>query len=313
MHPASRVWAALVAVSVTVSSGIASAQATAPVVAEGVDQTPPTMINGIAVDEEGYLWVCDGTGSELLRLEAPGERIVARYGRREGVDGPDDVVVDRDYVYYTAAFTLAGAVAKLDRREGRATTLAPTGLGTNPIAFAPNGKLYAGLSPAVSGVLGQALGANGLYEVDPVTGDYRLLLADDAGMNAFAAVSDGFVYGPHALLNAVMKVEVETGKIETLLADLPIVASVRHNPRDDRLYVLAGETTQPVLLRMARDGSDLQEFARLSEQPDALISSGDNFAFAPDGTIYVTRFLQPLITRVSADGSIVEDFAVGKP
>ena len=283
-------------------------------VSVSVSQAPPLMLNGIAVDEEGYLWVCDGLGSELLKLEAPGRKIVARYGRRQGVDGPDDLVIDRDFVYYTANFTLFNAVAKLDRRSGRARQIAAPATGTNPIAWSPSGKLYVGLTPAASGELGAALGLTGLYEVDPVTGDYELIVADDGGINAFSVGPDGGVYGPHWEATSVVRVDPVSGKITRLNGDVGLASSVRYNALDDHLYVLAGESeTRATLVRMALDGSEMSVFARLSEQPDALLTSADNFAIAPDGTFYVTRFLVPVITRVSADGSVIEDIRVGTP
>lgn len=277
------------------------------------DQTPPQMINGIAVDEAGYLWITDMVGSQLLRLEAPGNVIVGRYGREAGVDGPDDLVLDRDFVYYTAAATLLGAVGKLDRYTGKATTLARTGIGTNPIAWGPDGKLLAGLSPAASGEIGVALGLNGLLEVDPVSGDFKKIVADDKGINAFCYAPDGYVYGPHGLNGtAVLRIDLESGEV-TSLREVTLASSVRYNPLDEHLYVLAGESaTRAILLRMALDGSDFSVFARMSEQPDAIGTSADNFAIAPDGTFYVSRFLSPIITRISADGSAIEDFPVGR-
>lgn len=277
------------------------------------DQTPPQMINGIAVDEEGYLWITDMTGSQLLQLEAPGNTIVARYGREAGVDGPDDLVLDRDFVYYTAAATLLGAVGKLDRHTGKAATLARTGVGTNPIAWGPNGKLLAGLSPAASGEIGVALGLNGLFELDPVSGDFEQIVADDKGVNAFCYAPDGYVYGPHGLNGtAVLRIDLESGEV-TSIREVILASSVRYNPRDEHLYVLAGESaTRAVLLRMALDGSDYSVFARLSEQPDAFGTSADNFAIASDGRFYVSRFLSPIITRISADGSDIADFPVGR-
>lgn len=279
---------------------------------DGTDQTPPLMLNGIAMDEEGYLWVTDMIDSQLLKLEAPGHRIVARYGAEVGVDGPDDLVIDRDYVYYTAAATLSGAVGRLDRRTGKAETLAATGNGINPIAWGPDGKLLAGLSPAASAEIGVALGLTGLFEIDPVSGAFELIVPDDKGVNAFCFAPDGFLYGPHGLNGtAVLRIDIHSGDV-TSIHETNLASSVRYNPRDEHLYVLAAESeTRAVLLRMALDGSDYSVFARLSEQRDAFVVSADNFVIAPDGTFYVTRFLAPVITRVSADGQQIEDIPVG--
>lgn len=271
------------------------------------------MLNGIVVDEEGYLWVADMLDSQLLRLEAPGEKIIARYGRERGVDGPDDLVLDEDFVYYTAAATLFGAVAKLDRKTLEVTTIAATGLGTNPIAWGPHGKLLAGRSPAATRELGVALGLNGLLEVDPDKHKWKTLVADDKGINAFTYAPDGFVYGPHGLNGtAVLRIDLESGEVKTI-HETKLCSAVRYNPRDQHLYALAAESEQrAILLRMALDGSDFSVFARMSELPEAQFISGDNFAIAPDGTFYVTRFQPAIISRISADGSQIDDFYVGK-
>lgn len=277
-----------------------------------VDQSPPAMLNGIAIDEEGVVWIADMLDSQLIGVEMPSGRIVARYGREVGVDGPDDLVVDRDFIYYTAAATLFGATAKLDRNTGRATTIAPTGIGTNPIAWGPHGKLLVGLSPAASAEVGVALGLNGLFEVDPERGTYKLIVEDDKGVNAFCMAPDGYLYGPHGLWGtAVLRINIDSGEVTTV-HETKLASAVRYNPLDDHLYALAGESeTRATLLRMALDGSDFSVFARMSELPDSIGTSADNFAIAPDGTFYVTRFLYPIITRISADGSQVEDLYVG--
>jgi hypothetical protein len=121
------------------------------------------------------------------------------------------------------------------------------------------------------------------------------------------------VYGPHGLNGtAVLRINLASGEV-TSLQPTKLASSVRYNPRDQHLYVLAGESeTRAVLLRMALDGSDFSVFARLSELPDALLVSADNFAIAEDGTFYVTRFLHPIISRVSADGSQIDDLKVGR-
>ncbi|MET0390460.1 MAG: hypothetical protein ABW321_31095 [Polyangiales bacterium] len=305
MSPRTRLW--LVSFAVAATTGVPAHAS------PEVSQTAPVMVNGIVVDDQGHLWVCDGLGSELLELEAPGERILARYGRDVGVDGPDDLVIDHDFVYYTANFTLFNAVAKLDRRTGRAATIAEPALGTNPIAWTPEGKLYVGATPAASGELGAALGITGLYEVDPISGAYALVVADDGGSNGFSVGPDGAVYGPHWTGTSVIRIDPQSGEVRELHKGLQFASSVRYNVRDDRLYVLTGETAyRATLVSMALDGSNSHVFARLSEQPDALLVSADNFAIAPDGTFYVTRFVTPIITRVSADGATIDDFHVGR-
>jgi sugar lactone lactonase YvrE len=152
-----------------------------------------------------------------------------------------------------------------------------------------------------------------LFEVDPASGAFKQIVADDKGINAFCYAPDGHVYGPHGLWGTdVLRIDLESGEV-TSIHDVNLASSVRYNPRDEHLYVLAAESaTRAILVRMALDGSDYSVFARMSDQPDAFMTSADNFAIAPDGTFYVTRFLAPIITRISADGTDIQDFAVGQ-
>lgn len=279
-----------------------------------VDQTPPIMVNGIAIDSQGNLWVANGLGSELLQLDGSGKTILARYGRAQGVDGPDDLALDDDYVYYTANFTLAGAVGRLDRKTGKARTLANTGLGTNPIVRLPSGRLLAGITLGASGGLASLLNLTGLYEVDPTGATpAKRIVKDSKGINAFCVAPDGYAYGP--ALNSVYRIDLKTGASKLLRNDFGFAASVRYNPRDQQLYVLdvapPAHPTKPLLYRMSVDGK-VEKFAVLSEQKGAILPVADNFAIGEDGTFYVTRFLQPVISRVSADGQTSEDIAIGQ-
>lgn len=301
------------------STPVANAAATAdvpgaPDAEPAVDQTPPLMVNGIAIDSDGALWVTDGLGSELLKLEAPGRTILARYRRSAGVDGPDDLVVDEDYVYYTANWTLAGGVGRLDRRTGQAGTFARTGLATNPIARLPSGRLLVGISAGTGGSLAAALNLTGLYEIDPTRNARpKRVVRDSKGINAFCIGPDGFVYGP--TLHGVVRIDLQTGASKLLRDGFGFAASVRYQERDASLYVLdvapSAHPKAPLLYRMALDGTRGEELAVLSAQPSAITGAADNFVIAGDGTFYVTRFMQPVITHVSADGSTAEDIPIG--
>ena len=192
------------------------------------------MLNGIAIDAQGYFWVTDGLDSELLRLDLAGETILERYGPERGIDGPDDLVLDDNYVYYTSNWTLAGAVGRLDRRTGEAGVLAATGLGTNPIVWSPAGKLLAGIALGGSGPIGSALRLTGLFEVDPMgQRPAKRVLADSNGINAFCFAPDGFIYGP--ALSRLVRVHLESGAIETLRDGFGFLGAVRYNPRDQAL------------------------------------------------------------------------------
>jgi sugar lactone lactonase YvrE len=83
------------------------------------------------------------------------------------------------------------------------------------------------------------------------------------------------------------------------------ISSVRYNPLDGYLYVL--EDIPASLYKVKIDGSSKQLFATLSADYAA-----DNIAIDKEGTFYITRFSNPIVTRVSADGTAIEDFTIGK-
>lgn len=285
-----------------------SAVAGAPAVA--VDQSPPAMLNGISIDEAGYLWVAAGADSQLLRLEPPGTNIVERYATDWWLDGPDDLVATPDAVYYTAM--AAGNVNKLDRRTGKNTVLGQVGTGVNPIVLTAAGKLLVGLAPGPVPELAPFF--TGLYEVDPKgVARPRTVLRDSHSINAFCVAPDGHAYGP--TLTAVLRFNLESGEVTTIHEGFGYAGAVRFNPHDQKLYVLdvhpAENPRAAFLYSMKLDGSDFGVFARLSEV-DHDDFTADNFAIAEDGTFYVTRLYTIKVTRVSPDGTYAEDFVVGK-
>lgn len=272
------------------------------------NQTPPTWTNGIAIDERGYLWVADIPGSQLLRLEPPGEKIVERYGSEQGIDGPDDLIVDPDAVYYTAI--LGGTVNRLDRKTGAHSIAGSVGIFVNPIARAPSGAILAGIAPGPLTPLAALL--NGLYEIDPTgTSPAKLVLPDSSSINAFCFGPDGLIYGPTP--TSIVRINLTNGRTRTIsTGDYYYPASVRYNARDHMLYVLDIDPANSLLYQMQLDGSGRRVFARFSVLPTDVYGA-DNFAIAADGTFYVTRSGSPVITRVSADGARVEDFRIGTP
>lgn len=274
------------------------------------DQSQPTMVNGISIDESGYLWVAAGADGQLLRLEPPGEHIVERHATDWVLDGPDDLVATPDAVYYTAM--VPGNVNRLDRRTGKNTTLGQVGTGVNPIVLTANGKLLVGLAPGPVPELAPLF--TGLFEVDPKGATRpRTLLRDSRSINAFCVAPDGHAYGPTQ--TAVLRFDLETGEIKTIHDGFGYAGSVRFNPHDQKLYVLdvypEANRRAAVLYSMALDGSGFGEFARLSEI-DHDDFTADNFAIAEDGTFFVTRLYDIKITRVSPDGAHIDDFVIGK-
>jgi hypothetical protein len=275
------------------------------------DQSQPIYGNGIAIDEQGYLWIADGAGYQLLRLQPPGELIVERYGAAQGIDGPDDLIVEPDAVYYTAS--LSGNVDRLDRRTGKHSVVGHVGIGVNPIVRLDDTTILAGIAPGPLPELAPLF--NGIFAVDPKgVKRTRVQLRDSASVNAFCLGPDGFLYGPAP--TSVVRLDLASREKKILRDGFGYLGAVRFNPTDKLLYILgvlpAANVAAPTLYRMALDGTRFEPFAQLSALPNSAFGA-DNFAIAQDGTFYVTRFDNPVITRVSPDGKKVEDFTIGKP
>jgi sugar lactone lactonase YvrE len=195
-------------------------------------------------------------------------------------------------VYWTGFST--GVVGRLDRSTGTSEIIAETGEGTNPIAFGPDGQL----------LVGRAFTGNGLLEVDPAGVEApRTITEDSKSINAFTVADDGFVYGPAATI--IVQIDLTTGATATIAEGFGFASAVRFHSGDDKLYVL--DAFPPSLHRIDLDGANREMVATLSD-----VGATDNFVISPEGTFYISRLNAPVITRVSADGSENEDFAIGQ-
>jgi streptogramin lyase len=268
--------------------------AAGPVDQEGtIAQTSPVGSNGIVATAE-RLYVADLRGSQVVAIDPSSGRITARWGAAEGVAGPDDVALGPDGSLYFTSFT-TGAVGRISP-DGTVTEVANIGVGANPIAFSDDGRLFAG----------RAVGADGLFEVDPTGAVEPRNIAETLGnVNAFAIGDDGALYGPLFGLageGAVVRVDVDTGDVRVVAKGLGYPVSVRFNPSGE---LLVAHLDPPSILRLVEATGT---FESIAEIPHAI----DNFATAPDGRLFVTSFNSAKVTEVGIDGKL-RTFTLGRP
>jgi gluconolactonase len=115
---------------------------------------PAAKSNGLAYDAQGRLLICEHATSQVKRLEANGElTIIASHHQGKELNSPNDIIVKRD-----------GAIYFSDPTYGRM-------------------DVY-GVPRA------QDLDFQGVYRIDPVTGDVRLLADDFAQPNGLCLSLD---------------------------------------------------------------------------------------------------------------------------
>ncbi len=111
--------------------------------------------------------------------------------------------------------------------------------------------------------------------------------------NALSLGPDGMLYFPLVPLGEVWRVSVEGGTPERVIGGLDIPTAVKFDAWG-RLFV-AESGTGAIMSIDAKDGTKT-EFARVAY-------GIDNFAFAPDGRMFVSHFTDGEIIEIALDGS----------
>jgi sugar lactone lactonase YvrE len=183
--------------------------------------------NGLAVAPDGHLLVASVFGGELVALDTHSGAIAYRLGHADGVDGPDDVAVGPDGSIYWTDIML-GEVGR--RAPDGTVTKQKVAPGMNPIAFDAQGRLF----------VGQAFFGDGLYELDPLTLAVKQVVIADSGvppyvdqLNGFDFGPDGLLYAPQPLQGKVVRINIDTGDMQTITAAFPTnpPTSVEFNAR----------------------------------------------------------------------------------
>jgi streptogramin lyase len=253
---------------------------------ESGDQTPPVGTNGVVLGPEGTLWIADGEGNQLIEVDTESGEILARFPAPEGA-WPDDLAFDADGLLYWTGFE-SGQIGRIDPAAGEHVLFSEVPPGANPITFTDDGRLLVGL----------AVTTDGLYEIDPETGEATQLAAEVGNVNGFDVAADGYLYGP-AATGEVVRIDTTTGEVvDTVAEGIGFSGAVREGP-DGALYVLVAAPS-PTVRRLVIDTGELTDVAPLDTQ---LV---DNMAVTDDGTLYVTTFNRPAVIVVAPDGTTTE-------
>ncbi len=250
---------------------------------EPIDSTPPESTNGILWNR-GRLWIAAIQGSQLVQIDPASGAITRGYGPDDGLTANDDLVIVND-----GAFILTepskSTVSRFDPQHGR-TVLAEIGSQVNGITRCDDDRVF----------VNREWPGGGVYEIDPKgVNEPRLLTKDVPALNSMACVGDDLFAPTFALDGGVIRIHRETGAVENVASGM-VLACAAHTMPDGTLVALQAVFPARLVKVDVATGA-LTEIARLG----AMIP--DNFAVGPDGTFYVTDFLDAGVVVISPDGS----------
>ncbi|MBZ5710975.1 SMP-30/gluconolactonase/LRE family protein [Nannocystis pusilla] len=240
-------------------------------------------VHGLVVDGKGHLLASNLLGQSVHSVDLKSGAVSTLVGPPLG--GADDVTLGPDgSVYWTGYFS-----GRLMRRtpQGKTRVIADDLPGLNSLAFRGDGRLY----------VTQLGRADALWEVDPRGNKKpKQILANPGFLNGFEFGPDDRLYGPLLLKRQVVRLDVDSGKIDVVADGFAMPTAVNFDARREHLYVVDAATGELVRVRVATGAKEV--VARL---PTGL----DNLALGPDDKVYVSNMVDNDIRVVDpADGSV---------
>lgn len=256
-------------------------------IAERADEGPVTVLargsqfrgtNGILFGPDGKLYIASVVTPLIAVMDPDSGAIEERFDLDDGVQGPDDLAFGPDGSLYWTDIAIGTVGRRLP--DGTTQVVADIGPGPNPITFSDDGRLF----------VSQCFFDDRLWEIDPEGVDEPRLINGDlgpgCGLNGMDWGPDGYLYGPRWFRGEVVRVDVDTGVVESVADGFGTPAAVKFDSQG-RLHVL--DTLAGEIVRIG-DG-EREVVGRV--QP----ASADNLAFDEEDRLFVSSF---------ADGFIIE-------
>jgi sugar lactone lactonase YvrE len=233
-------------------------------------------IHGLTFDRDDNLYVGSVIGQAIYQVDTRTGESSVFVGPPEGMAddlefGPDGTLV------WTSILT--GKVHARDP-DGSIRVLADNLPGINSVAFDNDGRLF----------VTQVLWGDALWELD-LAGqrEPRRVIADQGHLNGFDFDREGKLYGPLLYKGKVVKVDVDSGELETVASGLRIPVAVNLDRRDN-LYV--PDTALGRILRVDIDSGEKTLVATVRE-------GIDNLALNSRDELYITNMVDNAVLRIN--------------
>ncbi len=212
--------------------------------------------NGIRFDSDGWFYVADYTGHNILKVD-PNTRDVSVFAHHDGMNQPNDLAIAPDGTLYASDPNWSAGSGQLWRidRDGKITKLADQMGTTNGIEVSPDGKtLYVNESKQ------RNVWAFTISEDRTLTGKRLVRRFDDHGFDGMRCDVDGNLYITRYGKGTVVKMTPD-GEI---LREIPVLGARPSNlcfgGRDGRtVYVTEVESRRLVSFRVDRPGTSWQQ------------------------------------------------------
>lgn len=252
-----------------------------PALVEG--PLPYLGVHGLGIDPRGRLLAGSVVGQSLSLVDRESGAVSPFVGPPTGM--ADDVAFGPDGEVAWTAY-LVGEL-RIRNAAGEIRTVASGLPGLNSLAYTEEGRLFAT----------QVFMGDALYEIDR-RGERppRKIIEGMGGLNGFEFGPDGHLYGPLWFKGEVVRVNVDSGEMETVADGFKIPAAVNFDGQG-RLYVVDSATGE--LLRVTPGRAEKVRVAQLSP-------SLDNLAIDKKaGLLYVSNMADNSIQEVDlADGRV---------
>jgi sugar lactone lactonase YvrE len=191
-------------------------------------------IHGLTFDSQDNLYAGSVIGQTIYKIVTKGGKVeISEYiGSPEGL--ADDLEFGPDGQLYWTSY-ISG---KVRTKAGDKVKALAEGLpGVNSIAFKQDGRLF----------VGEVFLGDSLYEID-IKGEkaHRVIARGIGGLNGFDFGPDGKLYGPLWFKGEIVRVDVDTGQMETVAEGFKTPAAVNFDSKGN-LFVVdtnAGEVVQ---------------------------------------------------------------------
>ena len=235
-------------------------------------------IHGLTFDRDDNLYVGSVIGQAIYRVDPRSGESEVFVGPPEGMAddlefGPDGTLV------WTSILT-----GKVHARspDGTIRVLAEDLPGINSVAFRDDGRLF----------VTQVLWGDALWELD-LAGkrEPRQVIADQGHLNGFDFGRDGKLYGPLLYKGKVVRVDVDSGELETVASGFRIPVAVNLDSRDN-LYV--PDTALGRILRVDIDNGEKTLVATVRE-------GIDNLALDSRDRLFITNMVDNAVLQVNTN------------